>query len=87
MSNAIERTHDADVIAEKRATMLQRVSKEGPSSLGVFRKAYAGESLRAAIDAHCLECLGLDRKAIRECTCPACPIWEVRPYQKKRGAL
>ena len=75
---------ESDVMDAKRARMLKQVSEDGPSCLGVFRKAYASASLRAAVDAHCLECCWLDRQAIRECTATACGLWNVRPYQKKR---
>jgi hypothetical protein len=29
----------------------------------------------------CLECVGFDRNAITECTAPACPLWNFRPFQ------
>lgn len=69
----------------KREEMLRQVSEDGPSCLSVFRKAYAGHSLRAAIDAFCLQCAWLDRDAIRQCRVTACPLWAVRPFTTKRS--
>lgn len=45
-------------------------------------------SLRLAVNAKCVECMGGDdvpnfRKYIRECTSPDCPLYAVRPYQTK----
>jgi len=65
----------------KRLERLAAVSKDGPSKLGAFRRAYSSKSLRAAVSAFCLECLWLDPAAIRGCTATACPLWNVRPYQ------
>ena len=36
-----------------------------------------------AIKAKCLECVNFRYKRITECTAPQCPLYEVRPYQKK----
>lgn len=84
MSKGQKRRSDGHEIKRKRATMLEQVSEYAPSALGVFRRAYAGNSLRAAVDAHCLECCAFDRESVRECTAPACPLWSCRPYQAKR---
>lgn len=71
----------------KQAAMFEQVKQDAPSSLRVFKQAYSGKSLRAAINAHCLECCWHDREAIRECTATHCGLWTVRPYQaKKDGA-
>ena len=45
-------------------------------------------SLRLAVTAKCVECMGGAsvpnfRKDIRECTSPTCPLYAVRPYQRK----
>ncbi len=71
-------------LTPKQKEQLAYLEKELPSKLAVFRKAYEGESLRAAIDAKCLECTSCDIKAIRECAGTACPLLSVRPYQEKR---
>lgn len=46
------------------------------------------ESLRAAINAKCWDCVGAGqdpnpRGAIRTCTCSRCPLWAVRPYRQE----
>ena len=66
----------------KRLRMLEQVGEDAPSCLGVFRKAFATKSRGAAVKAFCLECVWMDRAAIRGCTATDCPLWNVRPYQK-----
>ena len=66
----------------KRRTMLEQISEDGPSLLGLFRRVYGPKSTRSqAIKAKCLECCWLDRADIRECTASECPLWGSRPYR------
>ncbi len=51
-----------------------------------YRKAVEGKSLRACINAFCLECMGWQRDEVRKCTAPACPLWSVRPYRERHRA-
>jgi len=78
------RTREPHVLTLKQQVMLEEVSLDHPSKLNVFRKAYEGFSLRAAIKAKCLECTSCDTKAIRECAGTVCPLLNVRPYQEVR---
>jgi len=50
------------------------------------------KSLRAAVTAKCWECMGdgadgpvHTRQAIRTCTSPGCPLYGLRPYQRKQS--
>lgn len=54
--------------------------EEQMSSL--IKKASRG-SLRAIIKLNCIVCCGFSKKEVKLCTCPACPMWLVRPYQEK----
>jgi len=47
-----------------------------------YKIAVQGKSLRACINAQCLECTGWQRKEITLCTSLACSLWPVRPYQE-----
>jgi len=47
----------------------------------VYEKAVSGKSLRAAVNAQCLECTGWQRKEITLCTAKNCSLYAVRPYQ------
>ena len=69
-----------------RADRLSDVKKWLPSVLGVFRRAYAGKSMKAALQAFCIECQGFDdaRAGVRACAAYACPLWEYRPYQERK---
>jgi hypothetical protein len=67
----------------KQAQMLKAVSEDAPSKLRLFGRVYSGKcSMREAVKAHCLECMGFDIAAIRECTSSQCGLWGKRPYQK-----
>lgn len=70
----------ADLATRKQAIHLQGI----PTRFrGIFKSAYAGKSLRKAISAFCLDCIGFDPEEIRRCAAPACPLWAVRPYRRK----
>jgi hypothetical protein len=65
-------------ITAKRAGRLETVP---PSARGHLIAAWTGNcSPRRAIKANCLECVGFDRDAIRDCTAFACPLWNFRPF-------
>ena len=49
---------------------------------GVYDRAVAGRSLRAAVDSQCLECVGYHTAEVRACTALACPLYAVRPYKE-----
>ena len=44
-------------------------------------------SSNRTIKAQCLQCVGYERVAIRDCTATLCPLWKRRPYQQKPAAL
>ena len=51
-----------------------------------YDRAVAGGSLRAAMNAMCLECVYWNRREVRLCTDLACSLWAKRPYQQgERG--
>ncbi len=67
---------------EKRKNYFKVIDEDAPSCKHVFIKAYKG-SLRSAVNAMCLQCTHFDREYISSCTSTICPIWDVRPFQKK----
>jgi len=46
-------------------------------------KIEKNKSKADAIKAKCLECVNFKYKRVTECSAPQCPLFEVRPYQKK----
>ena len=48
---------------------------------GIYRKAMRGRSMKAAIHAQCLECVGWQREEVRKCADPACSLYPYRPYR------
>ena len=70
----------------QQARRLRQVTEHHPKRLGLFLRVYRGQaSPRECIKAFCLECNGWEEKAIQECCAPACPLYQLRPYQKRRG--
>ena len=59
----------------------QAVCRQSPRSAELFRRIYEGRaSARQCIKGRCLECVGFDVTAIRECSAPACPLFNFRPF-------
>lgn len=49
---------------------------------GLLGRVYSGNrSMRDAIDAFCLQCVGYHMDDVRNCTAIGCPLWQLRPYQ------
>jgi len=82
--NASIRGPDTVEIEAKRANRLADVQRDSPRYLNTFRRAYAGKSLRAAVNAFCIECMGFEYAAIRDCTAPACPLFLYRPGRRNK---
>ena len=53
----------------------------------MYDRAMAGRSMKAAIRAHCLYCLGWDPVGVRECTAPWCPLFAYRLPRSSRADL
>ena len=68
---------------EKQANVLRSI----PTRLqSVVRRSYAGNSLRAAINAKCFECYGYENvRGIQGCTATECPLHASRPHRKSGG--
>ena len=64
-------------------SVVDRASQIPKAYVSGYLRAVTGKaSLRGAIKAQCLECMGWSRGDVRECTAPACPLWLYRPYQE-----
>ncbi len=74
-------------IEHHRSRRLDRIAKENPSKLALFKKIYAFQHTRnQAIKGLCLDCMGFDTVGIGECGDRLCPLWKFRPFQKKGAA-
>ena len=49
---------------------------------GIYDKAVAGKSRKAAMHAFCLECCGWQIKEVFLCTSPQCPLYPYRPQSR-----
>ncbi len=54
------------------------------NSLKAYDKAMNGKSLRACINARCIDCCGWNKAEVHKCPAMSCPLWHVRPYQRKK---
>lgn len=55
-----------------------RIEDIPPRYRGLYRKAMAGRSLKAAIRCHCLMCVAWSAEEVRLCTAPTCPLYRHR---------
>ena len=66
----------------KQAKNVAQLSKRDSDKVPLFKQVFHGKaSPLQAIEAHCLDCCGLDEVAIHECKATGCPLWKFRPYQ------
>lgn len=74
----------------QEALKAKRESGESVERLNPIEKAQKNpKSLRLAINAKCYDCMGQNSDPnvtgrIGSCEIPSCPLWPVRPYQKKK---
>ena len=66
-------------IDPKCTKKLADIAKHSPRYLRMFQRAFAGKSLRAAVNAFCAECVGFIAGDVRTCTVPDCPLFSCRP--------
>lgn len=59
----------------------ERLSMIPPKYKSTYRRAITGDSLRAAVNAQCLECVGFLSEEVRNCSDSGCPLYMVRPYR------
>lgn len=73
-----------DVSTAAESMIRDRALEMPFSCLRTYLRAMKGRSPRAAIKANCAMCMGWDdwRNGVRNCTDPACPLYEYRPYQE-----
>lgn len=55
--------------------------------LKIYDKAMEGKSLRAAVNARCLDCCAWQKAEVHKYPAMACPLWSVRPYQRRQKAV
>lgn len=65
--------------------LLANLRAEVPAKYRGHVERMAAGSLRAAVNLHCLQCVGYVRSEIAACTSARCPIWPLRPYQRATG--
>ena len=66
---------------EREQQIAERCDQMPKSYRANYRKALEGRSLRAVVNASCLECVCWRIEEIRQCTDLGCPKYAVRPYQ------
>ena len=78
--------HSVSVSRAKRAAgIAQRRTHIPKAYRATYDRATEGKSLRAAVNAQCLECVCWRTKEVRDCTDLASPPYAVRPYQRSQN--
>ena len=64
---------------------LEVIERQNPARLALFTKIYQGRATRnQCIKGQCLDCMGFDSAAVRDCADRLCPLWCFRPFQRKQ---
>ena len=66
--------------ADTRPLIVEFTREENGKYLKIAKSIKKG-SLKSAIKLKCLDCCNFDKKEIKYCACPSCPLWPVRPFQ------
>lgn len=77
--------HHGPEIDAKRAAKLEDVRRHAPRHVGTFQRAFEGKSLRAAVKANCVDCMGYDAGAVAGCSAVTCPLWLQRPGRRRNA--
>jgi hypothetical protein len=71
---------------DREAQIAKRRSRIPNLYDGAYRKKYdkaiEGNSLRAACDSFCLECVQWEKEEVKKCTDLGCPLYPYRPYKE-----
>ena len=68
-------------MTDRNKQVAERLRQMPPKYRATYRRAVEGKSLRACINAQCLECCGSQSAEVAVCTDLGCPLWSVRPYR------
>ena len=68
--------------AERQAKIAERRAQIPKAYQGIYERAMAGNSRKAATHAFCLECCGYQIKEVFACTDLACPLYPYRPTSR-----
>ena len=72
--------------SEREAQIAERRSQMPRKYRAMYDRAVSGRSLRAAVNAQCLECVCWQSREVTLCTDLACPLYAVRPYRSSGNA-
>ncbi|MGA2915457.1 MAG: hypothetical protein ABSE89_05475 [Sedimentisphaerales bacterium] len=64
----------------EKEKIAQRLAEIPKKYRKIYRKAVETNNKQAAIDAFCLECVCWQKNEVKNCSCPACPLFGVRPF-------
>ncbi len=70
-------------IKDRQSAKLKEIATRNPRYKKTFERAFSGKSLRAAVRAMCIECIGFEFDAVVNCTAPECPLFNQRPGAAK----
>jgi hypothetical protein len=68
-------------VSNRDKQITERLRQMPSKYRATYHRAVEGRSLRACINAQCLECCVWQSGQVALCTDLACPLWAVRPYR------
>jgi hypothetical protein len=68
--------------AKRQAPIEERLAQIPDLYKSIYWRAVEGKSMRASVNAQCLECVGWVRAEVHLCTDLGCPLYSKRPYQR-----
>ena len=66
----------------QRDACAKRLAEMSSPCRMTYVRAMGGKSLKAAVKAFCMECVGWQREEVRLCTALACPLYPYRPFRQ-----
>lgn len=73
-----------DVSGPDAQAIARRLAEMPKTSRMTYLRAMRGRRPQMGIKAHCMECVGWDRREVWACTAPACPLYPYRPFREAK---
>lgn len=84
-AKSIEKRRVLEQILRQKHERIKLQYKNVPQSMrNLFLSVFATKpTMSKCVKLKCLDCCCFDKTEVTKCTTITCPLWEVRPYQKK----
>jgi len=69
---------DSELLRKQK--IARRIAEIPKKYRKIYKKAVEDNSKTAAIQSFCLECVCWQKNEVINCSCPTCPLFDVRPF-------